>query len=203
MLRAKNRFDSSIQRIKKLDSLYIHLVEQLKFSEIDIADILRSEYVYVISTLDKFIHDVVRQGMLDTFNGNRTPTNAYRNFGISLEQLENIRIASIPPPEQIFINTISNSHKYLSFQEPDKISVALSLIWNESHKWQKIADCMGEPANDVKVKLKNIVIRRNQIVHESDIDLATGIQQDILHHDIQESLIFVEILVNCIYDLIE
>jgi hypothetical protein len=50
--------------------------------------------------------------------------------------------------------------------------------------------------------MKNIVIRRNQIVHEADIDLMTGLVQDIIHNDVQVSVNFVEAVANCIYSLI-
>jgi hypothetical protein len=59
------------------------------------------------------------------------------------------------------------------------------------------------PEEDVKVTLKNIVIRRNQIVHESDLELSTGTLQIIQHIDVTESLSFIRRLGNCIYDLVK
>lgn len=203
MLRAKQRFDSGITRIRNLDSLYIHLTSNLHLPETDVSDILRSEVVYAVSSFDKFIHDVVRQGMVETFTGTRAATNAYRNFSISLEQLNAIQTSSnIPPPETIFENTIAENHKHLSFQEPDKVSAALSLIWQEAYKWQKIGACLGKSENDVKVELKNIVMRRNQIVHEADIDLLSGQVQTIRHRDVQASVKFIDDLSNCIFNSI-
>jgi hypothetical protein len=58
----------------------------------------------------------------------------------------------------------------LSFQEPSKVADALSLIWNETHKWAKIAAAMGVDESFVKIKLKLISDRRNAIVHQSDKD---------------------------------
>jgi hypothetical protein len=203
MQRAKQRFDNGILRVRRLDSLYIHLTNQLHFPAVEVSDILRSQLVYSISSFDKFIHDVVKQGMVETFIGSRAATNAYSSFGISLQQLSAITATStVPPPEVIFENTIANNHKHLSFQEPDKVSAALSLIWPEEHKWQRIATCIGRSESSVKTELKNIVIRRNQIVHEADIDLMTGLVQDIIHNDVQVSVNFVEAVANCIYSLI-
>jgi len=78
-------------------------------------------------------------------------------------------------------------HKLLAFQEPDKIAEALSLIWEEEHKWQKIASSLNMSVND----LKSIVSRRNQIVHEADIDLQTNLRKDIDETDVKEAVEFI------------
>jgi hypothetical protein len=53
-----------------------------------------------------------------------------------------------------------------------------------------------------KTTLKNIVLRRNQIVHESDIDLLTGIEQDIVKEDVADSVTFISKLGNEIFNLV-
>ncbi|MDE1208444.1 HEPN domain-containing protein [Tenacibaculum larymnensis] len=203
MLRAKQIFDKGIDRVHNIDSLFVHLTTQVGFNATDVADLLRSEIVYSLSSFDRLVHDLVKAGMVDSFNGNRTPTNAYKNFSISLNQLDAINNASVPPAEFIFEQTITSSHKHLSFQDPDKVAEALSLIWHENHKWQKIATEMSMTQNDLKTELKNIVIRRNQIVHEGDFDLFTGDIQPIVHSDAQQSVDFINSLGNAIYDLVK
>lgn len=203
MLRAKQIFDKGINRVRNIDSLFIHLTTALGFNPSDVSDLLRSEIVYSLSSFDRLVHDLVKIGMVDSFKGNRTPTNAYKNFSISLNQFDAINNASVPPAAFIFEQTISSSHKHLSFQDPDKVSEALSLIWHENHKWQKIATEMGMTQNNLKTELKNIVIRRNQIVHEGDFDLFTGDIQPIIHSDAQQSVDFIDNLGNTIYDLVK
>ncbi|MCM5664199.1 HEPN domain-containing protein [Galbibacter mesophilus] len=203
MLRAKQIFDKGINRVRNIDTLFIHLTTVLGFKPIDVSDLLRSEIVYSLSSFDRLVHDLVKLGMLDSFKGNRTPTNAYKNFSISLNQFDAINNASVPPAAFIFEQTISSAHKHLSFQDPDKVSEALSLIWHENHKWQKIATEMGMTQNNLKTELKNIVIRRNQIVHEGDFDLFTGDIQPIIHSDAKQSVDFIDNLGNTIYDLVK
>lgn len=203
MLRVKQIFDCGIARVRNIDSIFLHLTDQLGFNPTDVSDLLRSEIVYSISSFDKLIHDLVKVGMTETFKGIRSPTNAYKNFSISLYQFEAINAASIPPAEFVFEQTINSSHKHLSFQDPDKVSEALSLIWHENHKWQKIATKIGLNQNELKTEFKNIVIRRNQIVHEGDIDLYTGNIQSISHSDTKQSVDFIELLGNKIYDLVK
>ncbi|WP_299209782.1 HEPN domain-containing protein [uncultured Dokdonia sp.] len=203
MLRAKQIFDIGINRVRNIDSLFVHLTTQLGFNPSEVSDLLRSEIVYSLSSFDRLIHDLVKTGMVDSFKGHRTPTNAYKNFSISLNQFDAINSASVPPAEFVFEQTITSSHKHLSFQDPDKVVEALSLIWHENHKWQKIATKMGMNQNDLKTELKNIVIRRNQIVHESDFELFTGDIQLIIHSDTQQSVDFINNLANTIYNLVK
>lgn len=203
MFRAKQIFDTGINRVRNIDSLFEHLTTLLGFNPSDVSDLLRSEIVYSLSSFDRLIHDLVKAGMVDSFKGNRMPTNAYKNFSISLNQFDAINAASVPPAEFVFEQTIASSHKHLSFQDPDKVVEALSLIWHEKHKWQKIASEMGMNQNDLKTELRNIVIRRNQIVHEGDFDLFTGNIQPITHSDTKQSVDFISNLGSKIYDLVK
>ena len=114
-------------------------------------------------------------------------------------QQKALRDSAIPEIELKRI--IIEKHKYLAFQEPDKIANALSIINLEPHKWQVISDSINLPMNDVKVQLKNIIIRRNQIVHESDIDLFSGSELPILRIDVEEIIIFIEKIGTAIYTL--
>lgn len=203
MLRAYNEFKDSISRIRQMDAMYLHLINGLHFNHKDVDDLLRNEIVRAISALDRFIHDVVRIGMLKTFLGQRPPTSSYLNFSITLHQLNQINTASaILNSVTTFEATVVNAHKHLAFQEPEKITNALSLIWNEPYKWQQIALQMGLSERDVKIKLKNIVIRRNQIVHEADKDLSTNELQPIRHDDVKNSVDFIESLVEKINALV-
>ncbi len=202
MLTAKNRFKNNISRIRNTNDLHSHLKNRLNFQDAYISDISRSELVFLISSLDRFIHDIVKAGMIKIFQGLRPVTSSYLNFSIPLIQLDSIRNSIQVPPELIFEQQIIKSHKHLAFQEPDNITSALSLIWNEPHKWHKIAQKIGMNENDVKVKLKNIVLRRHQIVHEADMDLLTGTIQTIVHSDIESSIEFINGLCIGIYELI-
>lgn len=203
MVRTKERFQAGILRIRKIHTLHFHLIDNIRIQESEISHILRSEIMYVVSCFDKLIHDLVRQGMVETFLKLRNQTNSYKNFSISLEQQNLIsNSSSFPPPQVIFENIISDRHKHLSFQDPNKVVEALSLIWTEPHKWQKIAIEMGLNENDVRVELRNIVIRRNQIVHESDVNLLTHNLESISSNDTTKSVDFIEKLGLTIYNLV-
>lgn len=201
MLQAYQQFEANITAIKELDALYAHLHNTLQLPN-DLSDLLRAELVYAVSALDKLIHDLVKTGMTETFIGSRNPTNKYKNFSLSMSTINDIRSATIPPAEVIFGSEVFNKNKTLSFQKPDKIADALSYIWNESHKWQSITSQLGlTDQKAVREKLKAIVDRRDQIVHEADLDY-NGEKNIVIYTDISDSVEFIKKLGKAIYTLV-
>ncbi|MCT3692603.1 hypothetical protein HZP84_12360 [Elizabethkingia anophelis] len=203
MLRAKNLFDDSYRRILGLHELYNYLTRQ-NYNADFVSDILRSEIVNIVSAFDKLMHDLIKEGILETFNNLRSATPSYHKFPINIFQMQAI-ISPTPTsdPNEILGNIIIDNHKHLSFQDPDKITQALSLIWNETHKWQKVAKSLSIDESSLKVELRNIIIRRNQIVHEADIDLFTGNIQPINSIDVSNSVNFIYKLGIAIYNLVK
>lgn len=197
MQSAIDQFNSNIKTIREMEALYEHLTTNLKLPN-DLSDILRAQLVYAISALDKLIHELVKIGMLQAFVGRRTKTSKFYTFSISLETYNKIQQLNQPTnglpletPEYFFEQEIIFKHKHLAFQEPDKIADALSFIWEDKQKWQKIASLFEMSDDDLKKRLKSIVSRRNQIVHEADIDLQTNLRNPIDKTDVKEAVEFI------------
>jgi hypothetical protein len=72
--------------VKELDSLFIHLKDTLHLPN-DLTDILRAEWVYSVSAMDKLIHELVRIGMIEAFQGRRPQTAKFSSFGITTNTL--------------------------------------------------------------------------------------------------------------------
>ncbi len=167
---------------------------------LDSSDLLRWQWVLSVSALDKYIHDIVAAGMVEQYLKRRTATPKFNAFQLSMNVISNLSIA--PAPEIEFKNEVVRRNSYLAFQEPDKIADALSYIWNEPNKWNVISGNMVthiDPTT-LKTKLKNIVVRRNQIAHEGDC-LSTNIpliQQPISLSDTEDVIHFITELVNAI-----
>ena len=195
---AMNVFNSLIEQCSTTMGLYTYL--ESNGIPMDASDLLRWQYVLSVSALDKYIHDIVRIGMIDEFKGIRRETLKYKNFKINLSTFSLIKNSSTPEIE--FSNEIIKQHSFLAFQDPDKIVDALSLIWDEPHKWQVISSNMATniSENDLKIKLKNIVIRRNQIVHQGDcLSTQYPLQQQIISKsDALEVVNFIKELANAI-----
>lgn len=165
-------FRSNIQDADALAGVFEFLTNSI-VGPMSFEDLLRSKVVYSVSAFDKLIHDLVRVGMVEIFLGRRPPTAKYNNEPISLQSAQQLESATTPPREFIFEQLVQAKLKLLSFQDPDKVADALSYIWPEQHKWQRIAYAIGTDEKTARTTLKLIVSRRNSIVHEADMDPAT------------------------------
>jgi hypothetical protein len=83
MRRARNQFEDNIRHVHELSALYDYLTNTLRLPN-DLSDILRSQIVYSVSALDKFIHELIRIGMLQSFAGTRPKTDKFNAFTISM-----------------------------------------------------------------------------------------------------------------------
>jgi hypothetical protein len=196
------QFGDNIRIARELFGVYDHLTTTLTVP-CDFSDILRSQIVYAVSAFDKFMHDMVRIGMVDIFCDRRPTTPKYNTFSFSLERYAQIATATVPPKEHWFALDIFQKHKQLSFQDPIKVADALSHIWNEDHKWQRISTQIGVPEETAKTKLRMIIDRRNIIVHEADIDPFSGTRYLLTRQDVVDTIDFINGLANAIFTLIQ
>ena len=200
MIKAFQCFQTLIQDTRNTTVLYDYLHDYV-MPPYDYSDLLRWQWTQSVSALDKLIHDLIRIGMRESFVGTKPATDAFLNFAISVGTLQQIKQTPIASP-MIFEQYITLKNKTLSFQEPSKIAEGLSYIWSEKHKWQAISLQMGMSEADVKTELKNISIRRNQIVHEGDY-ISSGLsRQAIEKTDADEVIDFIEQLGTAIYNLV-
>jgi len=197
MIASYDKFKQIIEDTKNAGVIYSYLNDYVK-PPYDYSDLLRWQLAQAVSALDKLIHDLVRIGMLEIFKGKRPITPKYQSFSVTLDVLNNIKL---DPSQELSLieKQIMLNNGYKSFQDPDKIADALSLIWNESNKWEKIASTIGSNSSSVKTLLKNIVIRRNQIVHEGDYNGYLFSRENILEADVSAAVTFVEKLGQAIY----
>ncbi len=178
MRNALTVFHTNMDQVDALTALYDYLVKTIGNSA-NFDDLLRSKIVYAVSAFDKLMHDIVRKGMVEIYVGERPTTPKYLAEPIPLELVQQLNNATIPPPEVIFEQAVRNKIKILSFQDPDKLADGLAYIWNEKQKWSKIANAIGNDEKIVRTTLKLIVVRRNSIVHEADIDQVSETKRSI------------------------
>jgi hypothetical protein len=173
MLRALALFDENIASARHLANLHRYLATKVA-GPLSFDDILRSQVMYAVSAFDKLMHDLIRIGIMEIYTGARQPTPKYFVEPITIEFHGALVNASIPPKEHLFEQEVIRKLSYLSFQDPDKLAEGLSLIWNEKHKWEKIAAKLGLSSTAARTRLKLIVTRRNAIVHEADMHPITN-----------------------------
>ena len=109
-------------------------------------------------------------------------------------------------PDVILEKELSDKLSFMSFQSPDKVTDALSLIWGEPHKLQVLAADMNisgcntnEKANNLKQELTTIIQRRNQIAHEGDINPATQLPRSIELSDVNKASDFITSLGHAVF----
>jgi len=192
MYSALRLFEKNISESSQL--LVLFEFTTLNLPSMNFDDLLRAHLVYSVSAFDKLIHDIIKIGMLEIFLNKRLATSKYLSEGISLDIHNKISNATIPPKEFYFESEVTKKLSFLSFQDPNKVAEGLSLIWGEPHKWQQIADSMGLEISTAKITLKTISARRNQIVHEADIDISTGKKYSISKAETENAANFV---LNC------
>lgn len=139
------------------------VLDDMTSSAIDVSDIYRAAIVQVVSALDQFIHEIVRVGLLEIYKGTRKETASSANFPIPLSAVMQGAI-----DEYWLDQRIRHMHSWKAFQDPDKIAEAIALIC-PTGLWDKVGKIIESEAKTLRIDLKAIVDRRNQIAHEADM----------------------------------
>jgi hypothetical protein len=74
-----------------------------------------------------------------------------------------------PPLSDWFLTQIRSSHGYRSFQKSADIQEAIRLI-KDIDIWSAVARDLAMPLENLKIDYNLLVVRRNSIVHQADID---------------------------------
>jgi hypothetical protein len=196
MQTALDQFDQNLRRAKELGSLF-EVVQSMTTSALDLTDILRAEIVQAVSSLDHFIHELVRMGMIEIAEGKRPQTKAYERFQVPTSAIESA-IQGVPHAKWLG-EAIRESHGWQSFQQPDKIAEAIKLI-SPIKLWDEVAKVLKSTAQNVRDDLQIIVDRRNKISHEADTDPANpGFRWPITPDLANYVVSFIDALVRAIF----
>lgn len=189
MRNPKNTWNTNLQNIKRMHWLHEQLVKIV--SAMDISDILRSEYVLIVSAFDCYIHDVVLQGMSDMFSGNRTESKNFADFCIPMSTVKELLATSDAMlRESIYNVSVKKILSKDSYQSPKSVEFALSMV-NMKNIWSKVGKLIGMSTEDVKTNLGLIILRRNKIAHEADIEnLVSMKKSEIDRTDVEEVIVF-------------
>ncbi len=201
MHNALTRFKQGMSYARDMNSLF-HVLKLNIGESLESDHLLRSQIVYSISAFDKLLRDLIRIGMVDSYRGVRKTTPMFLSETISIETHHRLQAASIAPRELLFEQEVYQKHKLYTYQDPKKVADGLSYIWNESHKWAKVASEMRLEEEAVKTQLKLIVSRRNSIVHESDLDPISHQITPINYSEAQLATDFLEACGKAIFSLV-
>lgn len=174
MNRAIQQFEANLESVKQLGVIYLAFVDKIT-PAIKLDELLRAKLVLAVGTLDCYVHDLVRIGMVSAFKAGKGEPNAYLNFGVSLGFVNKLLSATSENDRpRLFEQEIRRMQGFRTFQTAENISQALSLIGIKAI-WDKVGNILGMNSADVRTQLNLIVDRRNRIAHESDVDPSLGI----------------------------
>jgi len=197
MKHAKTHFEQNIIRVKNLGLIYQSINAQSR-QIYDLSDILRSQYVMLVSALDLFVHEIVRLGMIEIYNHKRRTTKRFKDFILSLPDNILFEKAIMEEKNHLWLHyQIRQRNGFKSFQESDKIKEALYLILEEDI-WVEVRQDLG---SEITTELNLIIKRRNQISHEADIEPINQELREVREEDIVYSIVLIESIVNKIFKI--
>lgn len=193
MISAIEAFRSSMERARHLGGLHDAL-SSLTTCAVDYSDLLRAQLVLGVSALDYYVHEITVLGMVAVFEGRRPPTPAFLKYRVAIDS-----VLLGATGYAWFEADIRERHSHLSFQQPDKVADAIRLFSGVT-LWQQVALQLSIPEQDVKVRLKLIVDRRNKIAHEADVDPSyPDMRWPITKSDVDQSLTYIVQICESIY----
>jgi hypothetical protein len=188
--RAANGFADDLKHARSLNALAAYISSSTT-AAVDVSDIDRAALVQGVSALDRYVHEAVRELMMETHRSRRPATEAYLKFTI---QMASVATAlTVGPASDAWLEAeIVRQHSFRSFQKSDKISEAFKL-GSTTKVWERLGSALKTPAQDLRRRLDLIVDRRNQIVHEADADPSVpGARWPVNPADITTSIDFIE-----------
>jgi len=200
MRNPKNTWKLNLQNVKKMHWLH----EQLStiVQAMDLSDILRAEYVLIVSAFDCYVHDVVLQGMTKMFAGSKPECRGFNEFCLPMSAVKQLLDTTDPAVrERIYNVSVKKLLSKDSYQSPKSVEYAMTLI-NLKNIWHKVGAKLDMSSQDIISKLGLIIQRRNKIAHEADIhDLVSMDKTPIDRSDVDDTFAFLDQIVTAIEEI--
>lgn len=199
MKAAISQFQKNIERVLNLHQIF-RVINSGTTRAIDVSDVLRAELVLAVSAFGHYIHEIVRIGILETFQGLRTETPSFNKFSVSMNCLR--EALSNPSTLSWLDDEIIGRNSWKSFQQAEKVSDAIRSI-SDLKIWIEICRKLGKTPEDLKSQLNLIVDRRNKIAHEVDMCPSyPGVRWAIDESMVEEAVNFIEEIVATIEEIL-
>lgn len=178
----------NLSSVRDLETVY-RALEVMTTSVVPKDELLRAELVAIVSALDTYVHDIVREGLKYQFAN--SIQNTYLNNIVSHNNIN----SSIS-----LDNKIREINGYKSFQAPKKIKTAFEQI-GLVDIWIKVEAVFPNAV----ITLNSIVDRRNLIAHESDINSANGLGEKwpITLIQVQQVVVNIDRIINILDSIVQ
>ena len=200
MRNPKTTWNLNLQNAKKMHWLHEQLCNIVQ--AMDLSDILRAEYVLIVSAFDCYVHDVILQGMSNMFSGSKPESSGFNDFCLPMSTVKQLLDTDDPViREGIYNASVKKLLSKDSYQSPKSVEYAMGMI-NHKKIWKKIGDKINVSPQDVVSKLGLIIQRRNKIAHEADIqNLVSMDKTPIDRSDVDDTFAFLDKIVRALEDI--
>jgi len=166
------------------------------------SELLRAALASSVASLDRYFHDLVTLNSWKLLSKKESEVpNALRNLripvGATKKALAALRKNNKARPGNLIKLEIQKVlHRKHTFQSPSNLTNAAKMLGIDDF-WRKVSNEIPgkHGASDVQDRLREIAVRRNQIVHESDVILKTSAKEitsrDIKQTEVQEVLDYI------------
>ena len=152
---AQRSLARNIRQSRDLAGLAIGL-RSVTTPAIDLSDVLRSAVVSSVSSLDHYVHEIVRELLIAMGAGTLQRSRGFESFEVTVSSLASAIKGE--PPAIWLAAEIRRQHGHLAFQMPDKIADAIRLVHDEP-LWPAVATLLQTDSASVKRDLKLVVER--------------------------------------------
>lgn len=158
-----SRFEASISQVDELLAIHSYL-QSAPVTEVT-DNILRASLTMMVSAIDTSIHELLISAIMFEIREDK-----------SIFKLDKVKIGALASKEsdrdtriRMIEADLRRQFSKESFQSSKQIENSLSQI-GITKIWTKLAPLLSLTPEDIKIKLDLLVHRRNQIVHEGDLD---------------------------------
>ena len=193
-----DRFNISIRGIEKKFELYEYLLSSDKVEEAK--DILRSQIVFVESTLDFFLHEMTKYSYFKMFSSEWEKTSQYKNFNVKMEVVEK-GLSSVDSKEWFFecVNDTFGRVVFLSNESMKDQLNAMGIPYSEVMHNVFAQKNPDESITKAKKFIRELFNRRNEIVHQNDRNHDSALQNNIERVYVEEVINIIKKIVYEIY----
>jgi hypothetical protein len=182
-----SRFESSILQVDELLVIHTYLMSAPNKQVSD--NLLRACITMMVSTIDTFVNELIINSIMYELRESRLVFDLKKikiDIGIASEADIEVRYRNI-------LICLRRQYSKETFQSSRQIENGLSAIGIQKI-WKNISDSMMLSGEDIKKKLDLLVYRRNQIVHEGDLDHLHTLRE-IERNDVDDARRFSENLI--------
>ena len=196
-----NHFNENIEAIKTQSDIIRILKENSKFNKA-CDDIMRSQIVFLGSSLDFYMHELTKYGLYQIFDENWIPTEKYKNIELKMfnieEYLKGNNVTNLWFLD--FINEYFKSNTMISYEEvKDQLNLIGIKVGDIANAVFYKMNSNVKTIDQFKETLNELFKRRNIIAHQFDQDHYNAKINDISEDLVNKLLDTIVKIVNAIH----